>query len=122
MRPANRDWACQTERCHTLSNKTCLQLIGCNSLLLLLLLFGFQPKMAQQLPLNGSNVYNHNFKTTIFTHIKSSVYLQSVANTTIKIPVHRDRAKHMNPSCRRWLIQYTVDVIIRIYKYAAFNC
>ena len=69
--------------------------------------------MAQQLPLNVSNVYNHNFKTTIFTHIKSSVYLQSVANTTIKIPVHRDRAKHMNPSCRRWLIQYTVDVIIR---------
>ena len=78
--------------------------------------------MAQQLPLNVSNVYNHNFKTTIFTHIKSSVYLQSVANTTIKIPVHRDRAKHMNPSCRRWLIQYTVDVIIRIYKYTAFNC
>ena len=34
-------------------------------LLLLLLLFRFQPKMAQQLPLNGSNVYNHNFKTTI---------------------------------------------------------
>ena len=89
---------------------------------LTLLLFGFQPEMAQQLPLNGSNVYNHNFKTTIFTHIKSSVYLQSVANTTIKIPVHRDRAKHMNPSCRRWSIQYTVDVIIRIYKYAAFNC
>ena len=24
-RPANRDWACQTERCHTLSNKTSLQ-------------------------------------------------------------------------------------------------
>ena len=23
--PANRDWACQTERCHTLSNKTSLQ-------------------------------------------------------------------------------------------------
>ena len=89
---------------------------------LTLLLFGFQPEMAQQLPLNGSNVYNQNFKTTIFTHIKSSVYLQSVANTTIKIQVHRDRAKHMNPSCRRWLIQYTVDVIIRIYKYAAFNC
>ena len=22
VRPANRDWACQTERCHTLSNKT----------------------------------------------------------------------------------------------------
>ena len=32
VRPANRDWACQTERCHTLSNKTSLQLIGCNSL------------------------------------------------------------------------------------------
>ena len=25
VRPANRDWACQTERCHTLSNKTSLQ-------------------------------------------------------------------------------------------------
>ena len=25
VRPANRDWACQTERCHTLSNKTILQ-------------------------------------------------------------------------------------------------
>ena len=24
-RPANRDWVCQTERCHTLSNKTSLQ-------------------------------------------------------------------------------------------------
>ena len=24
VRPANRDWACQTERCHTLSNKTSL--------------------------------------------------------------------------------------------------
>ena len=22
VRPANRDWACQTERCHKLSNKT----------------------------------------------------------------------------------------------------
>ena len=22
VRPANRDWACQTERCHILSNKT----------------------------------------------------------------------------------------------------
>ena len=22
VRPANRDWACQTERCHTLSKKT----------------------------------------------------------------------------------------------------
>ena len=32
VRPANRDWACQTERCHTLSNKTSLQYIGCNSL------------------------------------------------------------------------------------------
>ena len=32
VRPANRDWACQTERCHTLSNKTSLQLIGYNSL------------------------------------------------------------------------------------------
>ena len=28
MRSANRDWACQTERCHTLSNKTSLQYIG----------------------------------------------------------------------------------------------
>ena len=25
VRPANRDRACQTERCHTLSNKTSLQ-------------------------------------------------------------------------------------------------
>ena len=25
VRPATRDWACQTERCHTLSNKTSLQ-------------------------------------------------------------------------------------------------
>ena len=25
VRPANRDWACQSERCHTLSNKTTLQ-------------------------------------------------------------------------------------------------
>ena len=25
VRPANRDWACQRERCHTLSNKTSLQ-------------------------------------------------------------------------------------------------
>ena len=25
VRPANRDWACQTERCHKLSNKTSLQ-------------------------------------------------------------------------------------------------
>ena len=25
VRPANRDWVCQTERCHTLSNKTSLQ-------------------------------------------------------------------------------------------------
>ena len=25
VRPANRDWACQKERCHTLSNKTSLQ-------------------------------------------------------------------------------------------------
>ena len=25
VRPANRDWACQTERCITLSNKTSLQ-------------------------------------------------------------------------------------------------
>ena len=25
VRPANRDWACQTVRCHTLSNKTSLQ-------------------------------------------------------------------------------------------------
>ena len=25
LRPAIRDWACQTERCHTLSNKTSLQ-------------------------------------------------------------------------------------------------
>ena len=25
VRPANRDWACQTEHCHTLSNKTSLQ-------------------------------------------------------------------------------------------------
>ena len=25
VRPANRDWACQTERCNTLSNKTSLQ-------------------------------------------------------------------------------------------------
>ena len=25
VRPANRDWACQTERCHILSNKTSLQ-------------------------------------------------------------------------------------------------
>ena len=25
VRPANRDWTCQTERCHTLSNKTSLQ-------------------------------------------------------------------------------------------------
>ena len=25
VHPANRDWACQTERCHTLSNKTSLQ-------------------------------------------------------------------------------------------------
>ena len=25
VRPANRDWACQTERCHTLSNKISLQ-------------------------------------------------------------------------------------------------
>ena len=25
VRPANRDWACQTERCHTLSNTTSLQ-------------------------------------------------------------------------------------------------
>ena len=25
VRPANRDWACQTERCHTLSNMTSLQ-------------------------------------------------------------------------------------------------
>ena len=25
VRPANRDWACQTERCHTLSNKTSIQ-------------------------------------------------------------------------------------------------
>ena len=25
VRPANREWACQTERCHTLSNKTSLQ-------------------------------------------------------------------------------------------------
>ena len=25
VRPANRDWACQTERCHTLSNKASLQ-------------------------------------------------------------------------------------------------
>ena len=25
VRPTNRDWACQTERCHTLSNKTSLQ-------------------------------------------------------------------------------------------------
>ena len=25
VRPANRDWAYQTERCHTLSNKTSLQ-------------------------------------------------------------------------------------------------
>ena len=25
VRPANRDWACQTERCQTLSNKTSLQ-------------------------------------------------------------------------------------------------
>ena len=25
VRPANRDWACQTERCHTLSYKTSLQ-------------------------------------------------------------------------------------------------
>ena len=25
VRPANRDWACQTERCHALSNKTSLQ-------------------------------------------------------------------------------------------------
>ena len=25
VRPANRDWACETERCHTLSNKTSLQ-------------------------------------------------------------------------------------------------
>ena len=32
VRPANRDWACQSERCHTLSNKISLQLIGCNSL------------------------------------------------------------------------------------------
>ena len=24
VRPANRDWACQSERCHTLSNKTSL--------------------------------------------------------------------------------------------------
>ena len=24
VRPANRDWACQTERCHTLSNNTSL--------------------------------------------------------------------------------------------------
>ena len=25
VRKANRDWACQTERCQTLSNKTSLQ-------------------------------------------------------------------------------------------------
>ena len=25
VRPANREWACQTERCHTLSNKASLQ-------------------------------------------------------------------------------------------------
>ena len=25
VRPANRDWACQTERCHTLSKLTSLQ-------------------------------------------------------------------------------------------------
>ena len=25
VRPANRDWACQSERCHTLSNKISLQ-------------------------------------------------------------------------------------------------
>ena len=25
VRPDNRDWACQTERCHTLSNKASLQ-------------------------------------------------------------------------------------------------
>ena len=25
VRPVNRDWACQTEHCHTLSNKTSLQ-------------------------------------------------------------------------------------------------
>ena len=25
VRPANRDWACQTERCRTLSNNTSLQ-------------------------------------------------------------------------------------------------
>ena len=25
VRPVNRDWACQIERCHTLSNKTILQ-------------------------------------------------------------------------------------------------
>ena len=29
---ANRDWACLTDRCHTLSNKTSLQKIGCKSL------------------------------------------------------------------------------------------
>ena len=32
VRPANKDWACQTERCHTLSNKTSLQQIRCYSL------------------------------------------------------------------------------------------
>ena len=25
VRPANRNWACQSERCHSLSNKTSLQ-------------------------------------------------------------------------------------------------
>ena len=25
VRPANRDWACQSEGCHTLSNRTSLQ-------------------------------------------------------------------------------------------------
>ena len=25
VRPSNRDWACQTEHCHTLSNKISLQ-------------------------------------------------------------------------------------------------
>ena len=43
VRPANRDWACQTERCQTLSNKASLQLIGCNNMYALLV----QPTEAQ---------------------------------------------------------------------------
>ena len=74
-----------------------LRLNQVSAFLLLLLLFGFQPKMAQQLPLNGSNVYNHTFKTTIFTHIKSSVYLQSFSLKVTKRGKIRNRYTIKHP-------------------------